>query len=242
MWTGSTDILTNQSPRNYMFGEKVFLLDEINEENCAYLIGDLSTFVLNEDNFGKALIFIINSPGGSVYTMMTIIGLINIAKLNNITVSTFVLGWAASAASMIAVQGDNRFMSHISRHLIHFGCIWDMTTKHSEIEKTYIQNKEYANNLRNLYLSTSKGKLSPKTLEELQSDERGYLNAEDCLKYGLCDKILEYDLFERYRLEEEQEEKEKEFESYFKMKSKKEKERKAKAKLKQKAKKEEKKK
>lgn len=226
MWTGSTDILTNQSPRNYMFGEKVFILDEITEENCAYLIGDLSTFVFNPENQGKTLIFIINSPGGSVYTMMTIIGLINIAKLSNINVLTFTLGLAASAASMIAVQGDERFMSHISRHLIHFGCIWDMTTKHSEIEKTYIQNKEYADNLRSLYLDNSKGKMSPKILEDLQSDERGYLNAEDCLKYGLCDKVVEYDLFERNKAEAEQAEKEEEFHKYLKDKAKKEKERK----------------
>ena len=32
MWTGNTDVITNQTPRNYMFGEKVFILDEITSE------------------------------------------------------------------------------------------------------------------------------------------------------------------------------------------------------------------
>ena len=153
MWTGNTDIITNQTPRNYMFGEKVFILDEITSENCAFLIGDLSTFVFAEENRGKNLSFFINSPGGETYTMMSIIGLINIAKLYDIEVTTFVLGTAASAASMIAIQGDRRFMTNVSRHLVHFGSIWDVTTKNSEIEKIYEQNKEYADNLDNLYLT-----------------------------------------------------------------------------------------
>ena len=197
MWSGNTDILTNQTPKNYMYGEKVFILDEITSENCAYLIGDLSTFVFAEENRGKNLSFFINSPGGETYTMMSIIGLINIAKLYDIEVTTFVLGTAASAASMIAVQGDRRFMTNVSRHLVHFGSIWDVTTKNSEIEKIYEQNKEYADNLDNLYLTACGGKLTKAMLDKLKRDERGYLNAEDCVKYGFCDNIIENELTQK---------------------------------------------
>lgn len=197
MWSGNTDILTNQTPKNYMYGEKVFILDEITSENCAYLIGDLSTFVFAEENRGKNLSFFINSPGGETYTMMSIIGLINIAKLYDIEVTTFVLGTAASAASMIAVQGDRRFMTNVSRHLVHFGSIWDVTTKNSEIEKIYEQNKEYADNLDNLYLTACGGKLTKSMLDKLKRDERGYLNAEDCVKYGFCDNIIENELTQK---------------------------------------------
>lgn len=197
MWTGNTDVITNQTPRNYMFGEKVFILDEITSENCAFLIGDLSTFVFAEENRGKSLSFFINSPGGETYTMMSIIGLINIAKLYDIEVTTFVLGTAASAASMIAIQGDRRFMTNVSRHLVHFGSIWDVTTKNSEIEKIYEQNKEYADNLDNLYLTACGGKLTKAMLDKLKRDERGYLNAEDCVKYGFCDSIIENELYQK---------------------------------------------
>lgn len=197
MWSGNTDILTNQTPKNYMYGEKVFILDEITSENCAYLIGDLTTFVFAEENRGKNLSFFINSPGGETYTMMSIIGLINIAKLYDIEVATFVLGTAASAASMIAVQGDRRFMTNVSRHLVHFGSIWDVTTKNSEIEKIYEQNKEYADNLDNLYLTACGGKLTKAMLDKLKRDERGYLNAEDCVKYGFCDNIIENELTQK---------------------------------------------
>lgn len=194
MWSGNIDMLTNQTPKNYMYGDKVFILDEITSENCAFLIGDLSTFVFEEQNRGKSLSFFINSPGGETYVMMSIIGLMNIAKLYDIEISTFVLGTAASAASMIAVQGDKRFMTNVSRHLVHFGSIWDVTTKNSEIEKIYEQNKEYADNLDNLYLTACGGRLTKSVLNKLKNDERGYLNAEDCLKYGFCDNIIEDEL------------------------------------------------
>lgn len=197
MWSGNTDLLTNQTSKNYMYNDKVFILDEITSDNCAYLIGDLSNFVFDEQNRGKGLTFFINSPGGETYVMMSIIGLINIAKLYDIEITTFVLGTAASAASMIAVQGDRRFMSNISQHLVHFGSIFNVTSLQSEIEKIYEQNKEYADNLDNLYLTACKGKLTKSVLDKLKKDERGYLNAEDCVKYGFCDVIIENELAQK---------------------------------------------
>ena len=44
MWSGTTDTIVQQVPKNYMYNDKVFILDEITTENCAYLLGDLSTF------------------------------------------------------------------------------------------------------------------------------------------------------------------------------------------------------
>ena len=123
-WDGNNMSLSKDSPRNYMYKNTVYLLDEISDKSCAYLIGDLHEFVTNPQNFDTPLNFIINSPGGDVYVMMTILGLINIAKLNRIQVNTFIMGIAASAASVIAVQGDTRRITRISRHFIHFGSMW----------------------------------------------------------------------------------------------------------------------
>ena len=169
VWSGATDNITNQTPKNYMMNEKIFILDTITADNCAHLIGDITSFILNEQNQNKRLMFFINSPGGEVDTMLTIIGLI--------------------------------YMSAMSRHFIHFGCIWDVTTKHSEIEKMYHQNKEYADNIVNLYLDACENKLSKTELLKLQSDERGYLSAEQCLHYGLCDQIIENELIQKRQYE-----------------------------------------
>ena len=199
-WDGNNMSLTKDSPRNYMYKNTVYLLDEITEVSCAYLIGDLYEFVTTPQNNETPLNFIINSPGGDVYVMMTILGLINIAKVNRIQVNTFVMGIAASAASVIAVQGDVRKITKVSRHFIHFGSMWSLTERHSEIEKIYEQTKDYAERIDNLYLEACGNKLTPEKLRSLQLDERGYLNAEQCVEFGLCDGIIENDLGEMNKL------------------------------------------
>lgn len=197
-WSGNNDSINQFTPRNYMYGSFVFLLDEITQDTCFSLLGDITNYVMQDRNPAEecTLDFIINSPGGDVSTMTTILGLINIAKLNGICVRSYVLGTAGSAASLIAVHADDRFMSKLSYHFIHFGTHVSVTQKASEIEKVYLQTKQYAKSMDALYLEASNGKLTPAVLSELQKDERGYLNAEECVKYGLCDKVIEDDLTE----------------------------------------------
>lgn len=212
-WDGNNMSLSKDSPRNYMYKNTVYLLDEISDKSCAYLIGDLYEYVTNPQNFDNPLNFIINSPGGDVYVMMTIIGLMNIAKLNKIQINTFVMGIAASAASVIAIQGDVRKITNVSRHFIHFGSMWSLTERHSEIEKIYEQTKDYAERIDNLYLQACPG-LTAEKLRNLQLDERGYLNAEQCIEYGLCDSIIENDLADMTKIHRDAEEFEELFEDY----------------------------
>lgn len=213
MWDGNNISLTKDSPKNYMYKNTVYLLDEISDASCAYLIGDLYEYVTNKQNFDIPLNFIINSPGGDVYTMMTILGLINIAKVNGIKICTFVMGVAASAASVIAIQGDLRKITKVSRHFVHFGTMWSVTERHSEIEKIYEQTKDHAERIDNLYLEACP-KLTAEKLRNLQLDERGYLNAEQCIEYGLCDSIIEDDLVNVNKIHKNAEEFEKLFEDY----------------------------
>ena len=213
MWNGDNVSLSRDSSLNYMYKNTVYLLDEITDKSCAYLIGDLHEYVMNKQNFGGELNFIINSPGGDVYVMMTIVGLMNIAKINNITINTFVMGIAASAASVIAVQGDNRKITNVSRHFVHFGTMWNATERYSEIEKIYEQTKDYAERIDKLYLDACP-KLSKEKLRALQLDERGYLTAEQCVEYGLCDTVIENDLAEVKSIEKDVGEFEIMFENY----------------------------
>lgn len=224
MWTGNNDSIGQNSFKNYMYNNKVFILDEITSGNCAYLIGDLTDFVFNEGNHGKKLVFVINSPGGEVYTAMNIIGLMNLAKLYEIEIITFIFGYAGSAASMLAIQGDKRFMSKQAKHFVHFGSVFDVTTKHSEIEKIYHQNKEYAESMINLYLDACHKKLSRDMLLKLQSDERGYLGAADCVKHGLADIIIETELSQKLFFDEKRDEFDKGFPDFVKSSMKQQKE------------------
>ena len=50
------------------------------------------------------------------------------------------------------------------------------------------QIKEHSTNKRNMYLQHTN--LTAAQLRKLQSTEQGFLNANDCLKYGLCDWVI----------------------------------------------------
>lgn len=186
--------------KNYVLGDKVFILDYLETDNTALLIGDLATCVNDPMMFGKTIQIYINSPGGEVSVMKSILSLMSIAKFNDITVETYVIGMAYSAASIIAICGDIRYMTRYAQHLIHFGTVPSFATKYSEIDKIMQQTKEHADQLNSIYIENTT--LNQDKLDELQNDERGFLNADDCLKYKLCDYVLEYNLFEKYDFNE----------------------------------------
>lgn len=194
---GGDDItsLLGQRSGNFMFGNYLFLLDDLSDEKTFTAIADLTRFVADESNQGKTLNILINSGGGNVMLMNTIIGLINTAKLANIEVRTYVLGMAGSAASVIAIQGDYRLMSRNAIHFVHFGTIPQFLTKHTEI----IKSSNFASRLQkqavDAYLQFCPN-LTKETYLKITEDEMGYLFSDDCLSYGLCDNILEDDLDE----------------------------------------------
>ena len=201
-WNWNNESLHQHTPRNYMADGVVYIQDEINEENCAFLIGDMHKYVMSEENSGKELNIVINTPGGSVDVMNQISAMITIAKLRNIKVVTWVFGWAASAGSLIAVQGDDRWMARNAVHMIHFGSMIEFFTKETELTKSYKFNQEYAKRMQKIYLDHCP-KLTPSKLKELEEDEMGRLWADECLKLGICDHIIEDDYDEKVRQENE---------------------------------------
>lgn len=193
MWAFNNESLHLHTPRNFMAGDTVYLQDEITSDNCAYLIADITNYITGEENFGRQIKFIINSPGGEVFVAHQISGLIAMAKLNNIQVITIVLGYAASAASMIAIQGDFRVMGRNAMHMVHFGSIWQEITKQTEIKKSLEYNSRLSKNMQQLYLDFCPG-LTKERLQQLEEDEFGKLFADECLKLGFCDSIVEDEL------------------------------------------------
>ena len=71
-----------------------------------------------------------------------------------------------------------------------------------------------------IYYEMTNNKLTPKKLEELEIDERGYVTANDCLKYGLCDCILEDELETKLAQDSLRDEFENSFEDFIKNKNK----------------------
>ncbi len=223
MWAFNNDTLHLHTPRNFMAGDTVYLQDEITSDNCAYLIADIANYVTGEENIGKQLKFIINSPGGEVFVAHQISGLIAMAKINNIQVITIVLGYAASAASMIAIQGDYRVMGKNAMHMVHFGSIWQEITKQTEIKKSLEYNSRLSKNMQQLYLDHCTN-LTKEKLQQLEEDEFGKLFADECLKLGFCDSIVEEELDRKIKNEAKEVAAYNEFVAYKKTSSKRNKE------------------
>jgi ATP-dependent protease ClpP protease subunit len=95
-------------------------------------------------------------------------------------------GFAASAASLIAVCGDKRYMTKNSALLIH-QLTGATSGKFSELKDEMTNLNFFMNKVREIYLENTK--LNATLLDDLLSSDI-WLDSEKCLQYGLVDKII----------------------------------------------------
>ena len=175
-------IYTNRFNHVYLYGKiNDNLVSEVSIEINHYNKTDKNKNVYIKP---KAIVLHINSPGGSGNAG---IALMNIVNNSRVPIIALVEGMSASAATFITVIAKYRVISPEAVMLIH-----QLSTgfhgKHEEI-KFYIKESDKFMDMFNKFYSEHT-KLSPEKLKEiLQRDI--FLSAEDCLKYGLVDKVLE---------------------------------------------------
>lgn len=177
-------------------GEKNLSADEIKKESRSIFIFDEFTDKLSKEiieklieletkDSEKDIRLFINSPGGSVLSLFSIIDAINLIKPN---ICTYCIGEAASAAAILLMCGikGKRFITKNSRVLLHqvstgnYGHISDVKISTKESDRL---NKS----LMNIIVQKTKIKKSdlPKLIER-----DCWLTATQALKYGVVDKIL----------------------------------------------------
>lgn len=128
----------------------------------------------------------INSCGGDVFEGIAIYNLI---KNYNAVKNVYIDGIAASIASVIAMAGDNIYMSNTSVMMIH-NC-WTWASGNAEdLRKTADDMDKVMQAIRNAYLS--KVNIDEDKLKQLLDDE-SYLLADECIEMGFCSEIIEYD-------------------------------------------------
>lgn len=194
---------------NFISENSIFILDDFSSQKSNELISNLSEMVLhippapiyqigahiespyapNPD--GRPIIDVfINSCGGDGKILDSIVALLGIAKSKGAIIRTTVLGNASSCGSLLAIIGTHgyRIMYSQANHFIHFGTHRTSIKKAEEIELAakHIQNE--SQNKINMYLQHTN--LTAKELKKLQSNEFGYMTAQQCLSKGLCDWII----------------------------------------------------
>ena len=165
----------------------IFLGEDVNSASAGLVIAQL-LFLESEDP-EKEIYLYINSPGGSITDGMGIVDTMNYISC---PVSTICVGMAASMGAVLLASGENgkRFATPNSEILIHQpliggGGLSGQTTEIKIHADHMVKTREKLNKL----LSDRTGQ----SLETIQRDtERdNYMTAEEALKYGLIDGIMD---------------------------------------------------
>jgi ATP-dependent Clp protease protease subunit len=164
---------------------RIFLYDAVDSDSAQDIIRKLWYLELTQP--GKPILFVINSPGGSVDAGFAIWDQI---KLISSPVTTLVTGLAASMGSVLSLCAapKMRYATSFARFMIHQpmiggvikGQATDLEIQAKEILKT-------RQTLVNLYV-TATGK-DADTIEKA-IDRDTWMSAEEALSFGLIDKII----------------------------------------------------
>lgn len=179
----------NQNSGESEFPLTVKYYGDISTQNCLFLSETLKKMdqqskILEIKNGCRIPIKLhFQSHGGELLPSFYICDLI---KNLETPVHIYIDGYVASAASLISVCGDKRFMTKNSCILIH-QLKSKLSGKFNEMEDEIKNLNFFMNNLRYIYLNNSK--INPEKLEKLLSTDI-WIGADECLKLGLVDKII----------------------------------------------------
>ena len=165
----------------------IFLGEDVNSASAGLVIAQL-LFLESEDP-EKEIYLYINSPGGSITDGMGIVDTMNYISC---PVSTICVGMAASMGAVLLASGEKgkRFATPNSEILIHQpliggGGLSGQTTEIKIHADHMVKTREKLNKL----LIDRTGQ----SLETIQRDTESdnYITAEEALKYGLIDGIMD---------------------------------------------------
>ena len=162
----------------------IFLSEEVNDTTASLIVAQL--LYLEAQDPDKDIQFYINSPGGSVTAGMAIYDTMQYIKCD---VSTICMGMAASMGAFLLSSGakGKRYALPNSEIMIHQplggarGQASDIKIHAEHILKT----REKLNKI----LASNTGK-DLKTIE-LDTERDNFMSADDAMKYGLIDKVID---------------------------------------------------
>lgn len=135
----------------------------------------------------KPIEIFINSPGGDLEYCNEIIGLFKLANARGVGICTFVMAYAASAASMIAVCGNVRYVTRRTRHLLHFARIYEYAHNPEMLQRNLEANKFLQKELVEVYREHTKIKDIEK---KLLADNFIITGGKALIRLGLADQII----------------------------------------------------
>jgi len=177
--------MKEQNPYNKLFEERIIFLGvQIDDASANDVMAQLIT--LESIDPDREITMYINSPGGSMTSMMAIYDTMQFVQPE---IMTCCIGQAASAAAVILAAGSKgkRVALPNSRILIHqpateggYGQSTDMEIQAREILRMRAQMEQI--------LSRHTGRDEEEVRRDIERDK--FLTAEDAKQYGLIDEVL----------------------------------------------------
>jgi ATP-dependent Clp protease protease subunit len=169
---------------------KIYFYADIDRQNILKLNRTIDT--LNNDLLHKSIItsnkvaeiyLYINSFGGHIFDAFSTLDTVMNSK---IPIYTVIDGCAASAATLISVVGQKRFIKPHSHFLIHqlSSVMWG---KHEEFIDELQNQIRFMSMIKTIYKEHTN--LPMKKLDEILKHDL-WFDANDALKFGLADEIL----------------------------------------------------
>lgn len=181
---------TNRGERAYdiysrLLKERIiFLGDEVNSHTAGLVVAQI--LFLEAEDPEKDIHFYIDSPGGSVTDGMAIYDTMQYVKCD---VSTICIGMAASMGAFLLAGGakGKRMILPNAEVMIHqpSGGTQGQATEIQIAAEHIIRTKKKLNEI----LADNTGQPVEKVAEDTERDN--WLSAEEALKYGIVDRIIE---------------------------------------------------
>ncbi len=162
----------------------IFLADQVNDVTASLVVAQL--LYLESEDPDKDISLYINSPGGSITSGMAIYDTMQYIKCD---VSTICVGMAASMGAFLLSSGakGKRYALPNSEIMIHqpLGGFQGQATDIKIHADRIIKIKKDLNEI----LSKNTGQ--PLEIIERDTERDNFMTAEDALKYGLVDRVIE---------------------------------------------------
>ena len=173
---------------NKQINNNIYFTGHLNDETCFHLseiLLKLEYEAMTNQHFPNHINLYIQSNGGSVMSTLAVVDQI---KNLNIPVNTIVRGYAASAATLLSVVGNERYIYENSFMMIHGLQFNDISVSNIVDVKDLNFNIDLImSKLKKLYLNHSN--INSYILDGMFEHDI-WMDAETALKYKLVDKII----------------------------------------------------
>ena len=186
----------------YTIGNEIHFTTDINTVSIQEIIKQITILIQNHlhknnivdgnntnyNNVDKLkIIYIVDSPGGSVISILKFVDFINIVKKKYpfVQFTSIITGLTASAGTIMAIVADKRYMTKNAHAMIH-----ELSSGNDGNYTKIMSHVKFLDELHTklVEIYISKSFQTKKDIEKLLQNET-WFNANKYLQYGFIDKI-----------------------------------------------------